>query len=213
MKINELLLDVHNPLLCGDLTIGAMVAGSGEESLWSMRSSTNIDVIVIHYISACESYPSAPFKLEHVLPIFPTFGVSAHYLINRRGALYRLVPEQYKAWHCGGSIMPAPDTRTAVNDFSIGIELLATQTSGFTDKQYNALCRICIKIEQLYGCKPTYVGHDQIAGKRAVAMGLRKDCKVDPGPLFQWKRFAREIARMRTQNVLPVAKMHANNHF
>lgn len=198
MKMKELLLDVHNPLVSGGRTIGAMIAGSGGESLWSNRSTTGIDVVVIHFISACEFYPFAPFKLEHVLPLFPNFGVSAHYLINRRGALYRLVPEQYKAWHCGGSIMPAPDGRTAVNDFSIGIELLATQTSGFTDKQYHALCRICINIELRYGCLPTYIGHDQIAGKHAVAMGLRSDCKDDPGPLFQWERFTQEIAQMRT---------------
>jgi N-acetyl-anhydromuramyl-L-alanine amidase AmpD len=32
-----------------------------------------------------------------------------------------------------------------------------------------------------------------IAGERAVAMGLRKEPKVDPGPLFDWGFFHRIV--------------------
>jgi len=38
-----------------------------------------------------------------------------------------------------------------------------------------------------------YVGHDMIAGERAVALGLRKEPKVDPGPLFDWDFFHKVI--------------------
>ncbi|MCL2219027.1 MAG: N-acetylmuramoyl-L-alanine amidase [Chitinispirillia bacterium] len=94
-----------------------------------------------------------------------------------------------RAWHAGASIMPEPDNRKGANEFAIGIELMATAKSGFTDAQYNSLAELCKDIEKRRSKKMTYVGHDQIAGKRAVDMKLRADAKPDPGPLFDWGRF------------------------
>ena len=48
--------------------------------------------------------------------------VSAHYTIDRDGRTACHVPETMRAWHAGQSRMA--DGRTAVNDFSIGIELV-----------------------------------------------------------------------------------------
>jgi AmpD protein len=105
------------------------------------------------------------------------------------GKIFRLVPEDKKAWHCGKSVMPEPDNRQGVNDFSIGIELVGTADSGFSSLQYEALRALCLDIEGRHGRKMAYVGHDQVAGERAVAMGLRDEPKVDPGPVFDWERF------------------------
>lgn len=193
MIIHETLLHSHNTALCGTGTIGTMVAAAGHEALWSVRGSATIDVVVIHYMSAVERNPVNPYGFDNVISLFCEFGVSSHYLINRAGALFRLVPLKFKAWHCGGSIMPGEDGRRGVNDFSIGIELMATQESGFTPMQYSSLGLLCRDIEESYGRSMTYVGHDQIAGERAVELGLRKEPKVDPGPLFMWERFYREL--------------------
>jgi N-acetyl-anhydromuramyl-L-alanine amidase AmpD len=43
-----------------------------------------------------------------------------------------------------------------------------------------------------------YVGHEDIAGKRAVRRGLRVDIKTDPGPNFDWIRFRRDLHALRT---------------
>ncbi|HEY3416512.1 MAG TPA: N-acetylmuramoyl-L-alanine amidase, partial [Armatimonadota bacterium] len=91
------------------------------------------------------------------------------------------------AWHAGGSIMPAPDNRRNVNRFSIGIENVATASSGFTDAQYRALSALITDIKHRHSIKHI-VGHDQIGGERAVGMGLRRDVKPDPGPRFDWAR-------------------------
>lgn len=48
--------------------------------------------------------------------------VSSHYTIDRGGEVIRHVDERLRAWHAGASRMP--DGREAVNDFSIGIELV-----------------------------------------------------------------------------------------
>jgi N-acetyl-anhydromuramyl-L-alanine amidase AmpD len=193
MKIIQCLLDIHNKTKLGNTTVASSVRAQGKKHLWDERPSPCCDTIVIHYISAVKITPWRPFALARILKIFCDFGVSSHYLIRRNGAVLRLVPEEKKAWHAGGSIMPGKDKRTAVNDFSIGIELVATPDSGFTQKQYSACGRLCRDIEKRHGCQFMYVGHEDIAGKKARELGLRKDIKHDPGPLFDWRLFEKVL--------------------
>ncbi|MFP4013006.1 MAG: N-acetylmuramoyl-L-alanine amidase [Chitinispirillaceae bacterium] len=198
MNITDCLLDSHNRIPSGATTIGEKIVLSGKPHLWESRKDGVIDTVVIHYISAVEVDCRSPYELSSVLDIFCSYGVSSHYLINRGGNVYRLVPEDCKAWHAGASIMPPPDNRTGVNEFSVGIELMATHESGFTALQYRSLCRLCIDIEIRYGKKISYVGHDQIAGQRAVENGLRNEPKPDPGPLFDWDRFLNNMSGNRS---------------
>jgi len=189
MNIKECFLDDENDYPVETATIGSLIAASGKKHLWDERAGgVGIDTVVIHYMSAVAAAPEDPYNLGRLLKIFCGYGVSSHYLITREGDVYCLVPEEMKAWHAGPSIMPAPDNRTGVNEFSIGIELAATESSGFTGAQYEALNSLCVDIEERRRKKMTYVGHDMIAGERAVALGLRKEPKVDPGPLFDWSR-------------------------
>jgi N-acetyl-anhydromuramyl-L-alanine amidase AmpD len=195
MKITNCLLDIHNNTRLGNATVAACVRAQGKKHLWDERPAPACDTIVIHHISAVRTAPRRPFALAPILKIFCDFGVSSHYLIRRNGAVLRLVPEQKKAWHAGGSIMPGRDKRIAVNNFSIGIELVATLLSGYTKKQYSACARLCRDIEIRLGKKFSYVGHEDIAGKRAQRLGLRKDVKRDPGPMFDWALFKKLLRR------------------
>lgn len=201
MKISQVLLDSENPFVVDGIPLGRRVLSTGKEHIWEERTNGLIDTVVIHYISAAGVTPRTPFRLEAILKIFCDYGVSSHFLVDRRGRIYNLVPEEQKAWHCGGSIMPEPDNRTGVNDFSIGIELVATAVSGFTASQYRAASQLCADLEKRRGKPFLYTGHDLIAGERAVALGLRKEAKVDPGNLFDWDFFlsllenARELVR------------------
>ncbi len=202
MQIYDLLLHRSNAAPCGSDTIGNLVAATGKDKLWSDRAGTVVDVVVIHCISAAARFPDHPYRLENVIPLFCEYGVSSHFLINRRGKIFRLVPEACKAWHCGGSIMPDPDNRRSVNEFSIGIELLATDKSGFSPSQYLAISRLCRSIEQSKKTPMTYVGHDQIAGLRAINLGLRSDCKTDPGPFFDWTTFFHQLDCRRHEGAI-----------
>jgi N-acetyl-anhydromuramyl-L-alanine amidase AmpD len=195
MKIHECLLDNDNGVVIDGDTLGGMIASSGKRHLWSERVDGRIDTVVIHYMSAVNVDKNHPYDLDRLLKIFCDFGVSSHYLITRRGRIFRLVPEEAKAWHAGLSMMPEPDNRSGVNEFSIGIELMATEDSGFTKLQYSALRELCLDIEKRCGRGMTYVGHDQIAGERAVALGVRADRKVDPGPMFDWDFFRKSLSR------------------
>jgi len=198
MKIHNCFLDNKNSTNIGNTTLGEMIISQGKEHLWEERTHGHIDTVVIHYMSAVAINPKRLYDLDLLLGIFCDYGVSSHYLINRRGKILRLVPEDKKAWHSGPSIMPDPDNRTGVNEFSIGIELAGTEQSGFTNSQYDALCKLCLNIEMRRSIKIHYVGHDQIAGERAVTKGLRKVAKTDPGLLFEWDYFTKKMSTVRS---------------
>jgi N-acetyl-anhydromuramyl-L-alanine amidase AmpD len=150
-------------------------------------SSRRVDTVVIHYSSGINVDPGHWDDPALVRRIFARYHVSAHYLIDRGGTVYQLVPEHDVAWHAGGSIMPAPDNRHNVNAFSIGIELVATANSGYTEAQYGVLHALLAGIRARHPITHI-VGHDEISGQRAVQLGLRRDLKVDPGAHLDWSR-------------------------
>ena len=190
MKPIICLLDANNNHPAFGPTVAERIAALGKEHLWNDRpAGARINTIVLHYMSTVEDYDGDPFDFEKILAVFCKHGVSSHYLIARDGSLFLLVPEEMRAWHAGGSIMPEPDNRTNVNDFSLGIELVALHASGYTDDQYAVLAQLCREVESRYPGQCSYAGHSDIAGERAVALGLRPKAKIDPGPLFDWNRF------------------------
>lgn len=201
MKIINCLLDKNNTLYINGTTLGKLIEQSGKEFLWSDRDCDNIDVIVIHYISAVDVTPEDPYNLKTIMKIFCDFGVSSHFLIDRDGVIYNLVPENMKAWHCGGSRMPHPDNRAAVNNFSLGIELMATAISGFKSIQYDSLAKLVLLMENKYQRKFKLVGHDMVANEAVVKEGLRKDIKVDPGQYFSWRFLEKRMFSLRETTV------------
>ena len=199
MKITACLLNGENQTVIDGVSLGSRIANLHNEHLWDDRLNGSVDTIVIHYASAADLDAKRRFDALYVMKIFCDLGVSSHYLLDRKGAVYQLAPEDKKAWHCGGSIMPSPDNRQGVNDFSIGIELIATDVSGFTNKQYSSLEALCANIEKRQGKKMVYVGHQDIAGARAVDLGLRKEIKIDPGKKFDWDKFEQGLMLQRKE--------------
>ena len=144
---------------------------------WGERpGNAIIDTFVIHsmYAPGTEN-PFDPFTSINLLD---KNSVTTHYMIDRGGVIIELVPEALKAWHAGKSRMPfVNDSREEVNDFSIGVELNASETSGFTDLQYISLIDLILDVSKRHPIN-AIVGHDQIAPGR----------KKDPGELFDWNR-------------------------
>lgn len=65
--------------------------------------------------------------------------VSAHCLIRRDGEVVQYVPFDKRAWHAGVSMYQG---RERCNDFSLGIELEGTDTTPYTDAQYEKLVAV-----------------------------------------------------------------------
>ncbi|MGD9202333.1 MAG: N-acetylmuramoyl-L-alanine amidase, partial [Chitinispirillia bacterium] len=111
MKIIKCFIDINNTYKIQENSVSGLLKSKNISELWGSRINNFIDTVVIHYISAIETSKENPFDFGCILGIFCKFEVSSHYLIDRNGKIYQLVPEIKKAWHCGGSIMPGSDLR------------------------------------------------------------------------------------------------------
>jgi len=153
-----------------------------------------IDAMVIHAISLPPGY----FETEAISDFFlgcldadahpyfkeiATLKVSAHFLIDREGGIIQFVPVIRRAWHAGNSSLIG---RARVNDFSVGIELVGSDDTWFTNRQYGTLTSLT---EALQCAWPTITA-ERIVGHSDIAPGR----KSDPGPHFDWARFRESIA-------------------
>ena len=131
-----------------------------------------IDTIVLH--SSYNPNGGDTYGVSEIVKIYESYGVSAHYLIDRNGKTYRLVEDKNIAYHAGASKMP--DGRKDVNNFSIGIEIMNKEDTQFTKAQYDAVNSLIASLKNKYAIK-NVVGHGDIAPTR----------KTDPCN-FDWKR-------------------------
>lgn len=136
------------------------------------RKAKDIDTVVLH--SSYNNQGGDQYSVDKVISIWKSYGVAPHYLIDRKGQVYRLVVERNIAYHAGVSEMK--DGRKNVNDFSIGVEILNTETDSYTDAQYLAVKHLVSSLKKTYPIQYV-VGHDDIAPGR----------KTDPWN-FDWKR-------------------------
>lgn len=136
------------------------------------KQARTIDTVVLH--SSYDAAGSDPYSVSGIVKEYEDYGVSAHYLIDRQGTIYRLVEDKNIAYHAGVSKMP--DGRRNANDFSIGIELMNTKTGQFTKAQYDAVNALVASLKKQYPIK-FVVGHADIAPER----------KTDPWN-FDWKK-------------------------
>jgi N-acetylmuramoyl-L-alanine amidase len=136
-----------------------------------------VDMLILHY-TGMESAAAALDRL-----CSPEAKVSAHYLIEEDGAVWRLVGEERRAWHAGVSSWRG---RCDINGASIGVELVnpghGLDYRPFPEPQMAALETLARAIIARHPIPPQHVlGHSDVAPQR----------KTDPGELFDWQRLAR----------------------
>ncbi|MER2103698.1 MAG: N-acetylmuramoyl-L-alanine amidase [Pseudomonas atacamensis] len=148
----------------------------------SANYDSRIQFVVVHYTSA---------SLERSLQLLTHGDVSSHYLIgdDKNATVYKLMDENQRAWHAGESQWQG---RTWLNSSSIGIEIVNpgykdTSTGRlwypYSEAQIQSLITLLKDISKRNGISPRHIiGHSDIAPLR----------KLDPGPLFPWKRLAAE---------------------
>jgi N-acetylmuramoyl-L-alanine amidase len=135
-----------------------------------------IDMLILHYTGMA----TAQAALDRLCDA--SSEVSAHYLIAEDGTIWRLVPEDRRAWHAGRAFWAGV---TDINSRSVGIEL-ANPGHGpdyrpFPDTQMTALEWLCRDILTRFPIPSHLVlAHSDVAPGR----------KQDPGELFDWERLA-----------------------
>jgi len=137
---------------------------------------TPINLIVLHY-TGMESGQAALERMRD-----PDAQVSAHYMVEEDGRIFRLVDETKRAWHAGVSQWAG---ETDVNSISIGIEIVNGGhdfgSPNYPQAQISAIITLTKQIMEQNAIPPhRVVGHSDIAPGR----------KQDPGEKFPWRQLA-----------------------
>jgi len=141
-----------------------------------IAGTPRIDMLVLHYTGM----PSAAAALDRLCD--PAAKVSAHYVVDEDGVIWRLVSEERRAWHAGVSSWLG---ESGLNTVSIGIEIVNPGHEWgyrrFPELQMQAVEALCRDIIVRRRIRPhRVVGHSDIAPTR----------KSDPGELFDWPHLA-----------------------
>jgi len=141
------------------------------------RGGQAVDMLVLHY-TGMRTGDEALRRLCD-----PNAKVSAHYMIEEDGRIFRLVTEDRRAWHAGVACWAG---RRDINARSIGIELVNPGHEfgyrDFTARQMDSLVILCTDILARHAIAPERVlGHSDVAPAR----------KQDPGERFDWAALAR----------------------
>lgn len=146
----------------------------------SSRGGAKPDTIIIHGTEGSDSG-----DLDWMTNPAHNAKVSYHYLIQRRGAIWRLVPEAEKAWHAGVSSWEGRDNMN-VTSIGIGLSNLGLKGKGeddfaveehFTEEQYRACGVLCRVIAGRHN-----IPMSRIIGHYHVSPGRKKD----PYYHFNW---------------------------
>jgi N-acetylmuramoyl-L-alanine amidase len=131
-----------------------------------------INSIIIHFTEMKDDASA----LERLCD--PETEVSSHYLINKQGKIFSLVPDHLRAWHAGPSCWRGKEK---VNDYSIGIELDNNGKEEFSEPLMLSLIELCHELIKSHPIDQfNIIGHSDVIPSR----------KFDPGRLFEWKRLA-----------------------
>ncbi|MES2988029.1 MAG: N-acetylmuramoyl-L-alanine amidase [Pseudomonadota bacterium] len=136
-----------------------------------------VSMIVLHYTGMT----SGEAALERLRD--PLAEVSAHYLVEEDGRIFRLVDEDKRAWHAGRAHWRGIKD---VNSASVGIEIVNPGHEhgyrNFTDAQMSSIIPLVAGIKERHAItRGNVVGHSDVAPAR----------KEDPGELFNWHALAR----------------------
>lgn len=135
-----------------------------------------VDMIVLHY-TGMETGAAALVRMRDVAA-----KVSAHYMVEEDGEVFRLVAEEKRAWHAGVASWKG---ETDINARSIGIEIVNPGHEfgyrDFPEAQIEAVIALVKDIRTRHDVPSAMVlGHADVAPRR----------KEDPGERFPWGRLA-----------------------
>jgi N-acetylmuramoyl-L-alanine amidase len=151
-----------------------------------------IDMLVLHYTGM----KTAQAALERLCD--PQAQVSAHYVVEEDGTVWRLVEEQQRAWHAGVSCWRG---QRDINSRSIGVEIVNPGHEwgyrAFPPAQMRAVAELCRGILARHAIEPrNVVGHSDVAPLR----------KQDPGELFDWQWLAGQGIGLWPSHDAPAAR-------
>lgn len=132
-----------------------------------------VDMLVLHY-TGMRTGQEAIDRLRD-----PIARVSSHYVVEEDGRVFRLVPEERRAWHAGVSSWQG---QSSLNDLSVGIEIV----NPGHEWGYRAFPPA--QMASVVSLSRDIVARHKIPADRVVAHSdIAPARKQDPGELFDWR--------------------------
>ncbi|MFH1509852.1 MAG: peptidoglycan recognition family protein [Candidatus Nealsonbacteria bacterium] len=132
------------------------------------KSPRLIDTIIIH--SIYNALSGDIHSVEKVIEEFKLYKVTSHYLIDTDGIIYQLAPDEAIAYHAGRGEMPDGSRKNIINNFSLGIEMLYSNTETPNKIQLEKLVELTSYLRKEYNI-PT----ENILGHKDVSLGGKDD--------------------------------------
>lgn len=144
----------------------------------------NISKVVIHVVQGSASSATNYFQNSGA-------GVSAHYVVNKKGNIAQSVRHKDIAYHAG---------HYPTNTHSIGIEHggYVSNPRSFTGAMYTASAKLTAYICKRHKVpvrRKNIIGHNEVPG--CAGPGGGSDCHTDPGPHWDWNRYMKLVKRYR----------------
>jgi N-acetylmuramoyl-L-alanine amidase len=132
------------------------------------------DMIILHYTGMATGEAALARLCD------PDAQVSAHYLVEEDGRVFRLVAEERRAWHAGVSFWKGDKD---INARSIGVEIVNPGHEfgyrAFPDAQIASVVGLLTDVRSRWTIPDGRIlGHSDVSPER----------KTDPGELFPWRR-------------------------
>lgn len=150
----------------------------------------DIECIVLHHNA--RGPVSAPFVGRYFQN--PQVKASVHYIVGRAGEIVQCVLDHQKANHAGPSVYRG---RQNVNNFSIGIEIMALPGQPYTDKQYSSLKELLLSLMKSYS-----IPSERVIPYRQVALPGAKLNAFDAS--FDWKRLRASLVSLAPRQTRPI---------
>ncbi len=143
------------------------------------REVNAINYVVLHH--------TGTFSAQDTMKVLSKRGLSVHYVLDKDGALYRLVPEEEIAWHAAGR-----------NADSIGIEIVNTGNAEdkYTQEQYRV---ISVLLDYWAKTYPNFKKDNE----HVLAHYEVSSQKWDPSPNFDWSQIGLEGHALASSDQVP----------
>lgn len=149
---------------------------------------------IIHYNSGKWAFPDDLFNIDKILGVLVKYRLSYHFIIDREGNIFQLVPLEYQAWHAGASRLNGIDW---CNSFCYGVSFASTgfEHNGrpaYEDAQIEsgALLLAYLGIPDKWTKGHHFVRENWLkAYPDKKINGTRPKTKHDPGTNFPWGTF------------------------
>lgn len=148
-------------------------------------------IVVVHY-TAIDNLDATLnlFKKDNIassrdyIKDFSTLNVGIHYVVDKDGRIFHLMPDTIVARHLIG-----------FNHVSLGIENIATDSTGLTNEQVESNARLIRFLAKKYTTIKHMIGHDEYNDStlshykyfRSLNSKYKPYGKIDPGPSFMRK--------------------------